>query len=35
MQLDKHTPMMQQWFAHKAAAGAGALLFFRISLTYP
>jgi DNA mismatch repair protein MutS len=30
----QHTPVMQQWFAHKAAAGAGALLFFRMGDFY-
>ncbi len=29
-----HTPLMQQWFAHKAAAGPGALLFFRMGDFY-
>jgi DNA mismatch repair protein MutS len=29
-----HTPVMQQWFTHKAAAGAGALLFFRMGDFY-
>jgi len=32
--LHNHTPMMQQWFSHKSAAGAGVLLFFRMGDFY-